>query len=296
MKAKITTLAILVFFAALFLESNAEAKGWRGIVPLHSTRLDVERLLGSPTEQLAGNSVLYRTANETLMIDYAQGLTCGIGEKYSQWRVPRNTVESIRITPNMKLPLSQLSIDESKYKKFSGGHRPQDVYYINEQDGESLVVFMDEVMGITYSPAATDEYLRCPGLPGRPHTNCEGLSPIAFDSYGILPLVEEKLRLDDFVTTLKEDNNRKGYIIAYAGKRARLGEAKQRAEHEKSYLVNVSRFPSGRLYAVDGGYREKPEVEVYVVDGSGCPPTSDPTVDPRDVRIISTNRPRKNRR
>jgi hypothetical protein len=294
MKAKTTTLAIFCLFAALFFESNAEAKGWRGIVPLHSTRADVEKILGPPTEQLAAYSVFYRTANETVIIDYARGLACGIGEKYSQWRVPRNTVESIFITPYIGSPLSQLSIDESKYKKFSGGHTP-DLYYINESEGERLTVFEDVVKSISYFPAAADAHLECSGLPRRRDTNCEGLPPSPFDSYGNLPLVEEKQRLDSFLTTLKEVKNRKGYIITYAGKPARAGEAKERAEREKNYLVKVRRFPAGRLYTIDGGYREKPKVELYVVDGSNCPPTSDPTVDPRDVRIINT-RPRKNRR
>src|SRR5678815_1670750 len=102
--------------------ATAQANGWRGIVPLHSTRSQVEQLLGPPTEQSDMYSVVYKTPNETVEIDYAEGSPCGIGEKYSRWRVARNTVTSIFISPYPGSPLSRLSIDESRYKKFTVGH------------------------------------------------------------------------------------------------------------------------------------------------------------------------------
>src|SRR6185436_1154063 len=110
------------FFLVILCAATVQAKGWRGIVPLHSTRSQVEQLLGPPTEQISTYSVVYKTPNETVLIYYATGLPCGIGEKYSQWRVAPNTVTSIFISPHPGSPLSQLSIDESRYKKFIRGH------------------------------------------------------------------------------------------------------------------------------------------------------------------------------
>jgi hypothetical protein len=37
----------------LCLVSSSDAKDWRGIVPLHSTRVDVEKLLEPPPPHLA---------------------------------------------------------------------------------------------------------------------------------------------------------------------------------------------------------------------------------------------------
>jgi hypothetical protein len=287
---------VFFLFSTLVTVPGAEAKGWRGIVPLHSTRADVERLLGPPTERLRGNSVFYRTENETLIINYARGLPCGIGEKYSQWQVPRDTVESILVTPNMGSPLSQLRIDESKYRKRSGGDRPEDIYYMNEHDGESLRVFMNEVTDITYSPAASDEHLRCAGLPKRPDTNCDGLTSPVFDSYGNLPLEAEKIRLDNFVIALMEQKGSAGYIVGYGGKRARVREAVERAQRAGDYLIKVRNFPEGRLMAIDGGYREKASVELYIVPSGSCPPRATPTIDPRDVQILKGGERKKNRR
>ena len=264
-----------------------QGKGWRGIMPLHSTRADVARLLGPPTETNGEYSVTYLMPNETVIITYAKGLPCGIGEKYSQWQVPRGTVERVWVTPLREVRLSQLRIDESKYEKRSGGHRPEDIYYINDEAGESLRVFQGQVMEMSYYPAARDAHLLCPGLQSVSDTKCEGLTPPVFKSYGDVALEREKLLLDNFAIMLMDEQNRKGYIIAYAGKRARVGEAKARAERAKNYLVNVRRFEAGRLNAIDGGYREEAIVELYVIPQGGCAPTPLPTVDPRDVQIVS---------
>src|SRR5678815_3484380 len=106
-------------FVILLCAATAQAKGWRGIVPLHSTRSQVEQLLGPPTEQSSTYSVVYKTPTETVEIYYADGSPCGIGEKYSRWRVARNTVLEIFITPFPGSPLSHFTVDESRYKKFT---------------------------------------------------------------------------------------------------------------------------------------------------------------------------------
>jgi len=40
---------IFATWIILTMSNNCDAKAWRGIVPLKSTRADVERLLGTPT-------------------------------------------------------------------------------------------------------------------------------------------------------------------------------------------------------------------------------------------------------
>jgi hypothetical protein len=296
MAARSIALFFLFLISTLATAANAEAKGWRGIVPLHTSRAEVEKLLGPPTERQSDYSVLYRTETETVIINYARGLPCGIGEKYSQWRVPRETVESIYITPNRGSPLSRLNIDESTYKKSSGGHRPEDIYYVNEQVGESLTVFMGEVTSITYSPAASDEGLRCVNLAGSSAKKCEGIAAGDFDAYGEISMANEKRRLDNFVIALMKQKGSEAFIVAYAGKRSPVGEASRRAQRARSYLIKVRKFPVGQLKVIDGGYRERPETELYIVPPGGCPPIARPTLNPTDVRILRAGRRRKPRR
>ena len=271
--------AFLIFLGAV----TAEAKGWRGIVPLHSTRSEVEQLLGPPTEQNTPYSVVYKTPDETVLIYYAKDRPCGIGEKYSQWRVATNTVTSIFVTPVPGSPLSRLSIDESKYKKLVGGHVPE-TRYINASDGEAWTVGVDnEVRSINYFAAADDSHLECSGLPKAERTDCEYISD-PFDSLGEMGVEQEKLFLDNFSVELTK-KKAIAYIIAYSGKRARPNEARKRAERAKQYLVGVRRFPADHIKVIDGGYREKRDLELYVVSEGVCPPTPLPTVDPRDVKI-----------
>jgi len=275
--------------------TSGQSRGWRGIVPLHSTRTDVERILGVPTEKISEYSDFYRTGKETVLITYAQGLPCGIGEKYSHWRVPRDTVENILVTPTARVRIIDLGIDASKYQKQKGGHRPDDLYYINEQTGETVTVFMDEVRSMSYSPGTVDKDLRCPGLSTEPNVKCEGPTPSRFTFYRNVSVAREKSLLDSFGIALLDEPNRIGYIIAYAGKRAPAGEAKAKAERAKSYLVRERGFNVNNLKTIDGGYREQLEVELYAVPDGICPPTAAPTVDPRDVQILKTARSRARR-
>ena len=277
------------------LTAMGQARGWNGLVPLHSTRADVERLLGAPTDVLSRNMTFYRNANETVIITYATGAPCGIGDRYSQWRVPANTVESILVTPVKELPVSQLSLDESKFEKASGGHTSEDVYYVNDQDGISIRVYLGAVMSMSFYPGRIDAGLRCSGAqPAK--RDCTGFTPPAFDSFRKLSRSEEIMHLDRFGAELLGDRTQKGFIISYAGKRAIIGEAKEWAERAKTYLLNVRGVPASQIAVIDGGYRAARRMELYVVESNGCPPPSNPSVDPRDVQIIKRTKAANTRR
>ena len=252
--------------------------------------------MGIPTESRSQYTAFYRTGKETVLITYAEGRPCGIGEGYSQWRVPRDTVESILVTPTQPLRISDLGIDLSKYDKRQGGHLKDAVYYINEQTGESLTVSMDKVLRISYFPGTLDKDLKCSGLPAGPDLDCKGLVPPAFNSYKNVSVQRERSLLDNFSIALLDEPNRTGYIIAYAGKRARPGEAKARSERAKKYLVETRGFDLNRLKAIDGGYRVEAEVQLYIVPEGNCAPTATPTVDPRDVKVVNAARRTPQRR
>jgi hypothetical protein len=277
-------IAILVI---LLCAATAEARGWRGIVPLHSTRSQVEQLLGPPNEQNGPHSVVYKTPNETVLIDYSNGLPCGIGEKYGRWRVAPNTVIDIFINPHPGSPLSQLSIDEARYKKFIVGHLSE-TRYVNSREGEALTVVGNEVRSIDYFAAADDSHLECPGLPKADLTNCEYIID-PFDSLGEMGFEQEDLFLDNFFIALSNKKSM-AYIIAYGGRRARPNEAQKRADRAKQYLTTIRHFPADRIKVIDGGYREKRDLVLYVVSEAVCRPTPQPTVDPRDVEILRHRR------
>lgn len=285
MKATLATLCLCIMCC---MTTMPQARGWRGLVPLHSTRSDVERLLGSPTEVLSRYSTFYRTASETVIVNYANGAPCGTGEKYSQWRVPANTIESILVTPLKGFPVSQLSIDQTKFEKGSGGHRPEDVYYVNDQDGETIRAYLGDVMNLSFYPGKIDAHLSCSASQAS-NKGCDSLTPPSIDSFGKVSEYKERLHLDSFGVALLGDGTATGYIVAYAGKRAAVDEARKWAERAKNYLITVRGLSAAHLTVIDGGFREAPTIELFIVEPNLCPPVPSPTVDPRDVQIITVD-------
>ena len=54
-----------------------------------------------------------------------------------------------------------------------------------------------------------------------------------FDSYGDISWEDEKAHLDNFAIALQHDPDSIGYIIVYAGRRACVGESKDRTLRAK---------------------------------------------------------------
>jgi hypothetical protein len=98
------------------------------------------------------------------------------------------------------------------------------------------------------------------------------------DEYGKLLPKEENERLDKFTIELQMDPTSQAYIIAYGGRASRAGEAQKLADKAKGYLVNKRGIDAGRIVTVDGGYREQPAVELWLVPSRAALPRPTPTV------------------
>lgn len=137
----------------------AGIKGWRGIVPLLSTRADVERLLGPGANECKCG---YYLEDLNVFFYYSSG-NCKSGGS-GGWDVPPDTVLRIVVYRKPTPRLSDLQIDERTFKKRYGGHIARMVSYVNDDEG--LIIEVDEenglVMGFAYVPAAGDKHLRCP--------------------------------------------------------------------------------------------------------------------------------------
>lgn len=98
------------------------------------------------------------------------------------------------------------------------------------------------------------------------------------DEYGKLTLKERNERLDKFAIELQMDPTSQGYIIAYGGRASRAGDAQKTASATKNYLVNKRGVDASRIVTVDGGYREQPAVELWLVPSRAELPKPTPTV------------------
>jgi|ERR1041385_1554243 hypothetical protein len=128
-----------------------QAQGWRGIVPLHSTRADVERLFGAPNSQ----DGFYEFKSESVEFFYSKG-PCVNG-----WNIPRDTVINIRVIPKRDLRLSQIKIDIRGFKKTKDGELPGIYYYTSEEKGITIKTSAGLVVDVTYSWTNKDRNLLC---------------------------------------------------------------------------------------------------------------------------------------
>ena len=108
MRLTLNVLGCLCFL--LCLVSSSDAKDWRGIVPLHSTRADVEKLLGPPPPppsdgtqiySLNAGRSIYKLGEGEVYIVYANENTEGWND--CAGKVPEGTVLLIYVTPKNQM-------------------------------------------------------------------------------------------------------------------------------------------------------------------------------------------------
>ena len=107
-----------------------------------------------------------------------------------------------------------------------------------------------------------------------------------FDSYGAISWEDEKAHLDNFAIALQHDPDSIGYIIVYAGRRACVGESKDRALRAKKYLVETRGIQASRIKWIDGGYREELTVILQPAPRGAPELTASPTLKRSEVQII----------
>jgi len=145
-------LSIMAILLACCLPIVAHGKEWRGIVPLQSTRADVERLLGGP-----GNRDHYQFDAERVHVNYAGEGKCNLVNGCFCF-VPKDTVISIYVQLEVEMRFSRLNIDKKKYEKFVSPKDPNVATYSNDKEGIIYTVNEenDDVTAIEYIPSAKD--------------------------------------------------------------------------------------------------------------------------------------------
>jgi hypothetical protein len=148
---------IFAILALAIFEQHLFAREWRGILPLKSTRADVERLLGKPNE--LGR---YEVNGETAAIIYSdgpcQGLYRSLEKDNCKCLVVKDAVLSIYVEPEQALKFSSLGIDKSKFSRTPIVAGPGLFSYSNLSDGVVYTVdeAEDDVTNIEYLPSFTD--------------------------------------------------------------------------------------------------------------------------------------------
>src|SRR5688572_30991776 len=143
----------------LLLAANAASgKEWRGIVPLKSTRADVERVFGvhkGPADWIS----YYKLPKEIVVFHFeTESCDSQIGKYAHTWNVPRGTVTSIGV-----IPRGTHRVEE--YKSATGFKVNDNgagfVYYTDASAGLMIETYKNVVTLVEYYPEAAQENLRC---------------------------------------------------------------------------------------------------------------------------------------
>lgn len=284
MSAFVTLIAVCAYFALSFLDT-AQSNAWRGIVPLVSDREDVERLLG-PCSQKNPLTCLYETENEIISVSLSDG-PCEKGWPFG-YDVPSNTVLRVEVSPRKHMPVSELRLNEDRYKKKT--NRDGSVMYISDEDGIAVWVFDGKVGSFIYGSSSKQSHLRCPDSVSEMPKGAEIADAHSrFAAYGDISLDDERDYLDGFAKILNQQSTVQGYIITYAGQRSSVNEAGRRLQCQRDYLIRKRGVDPGHITTIDGGYHSSRNVELYVLLRGGPVPVPYPSIRPSQVEIVKEN-------
>lgn len=247
---------ITVLFMVL-TASQCSAKAWRSIVPLHSSRVDVQRLLGTPLRSGKYTSS-YELPAEIVQFMYAKGGACG-STIIDSWRVPRDTVVNIHVVPRT----NTLFQSNTSFIRVQDRQQSNIFHYSDNETGIRYTVEnrtgSEYVLAIDYLPAAADHNLRCAAS-----QSTQTASIPIFQQYGLISPDSEKAILDNFAIQLLNDQDLTGYVVLRRGQHTSRVVARK-LRYIRNYLYKVRRMPSERLFTLEGKPKPDFTVELYLV-------------------------------
>ena len=109
-------------------------------------------------------------------------------------------------------------------------------------------------------------------------------TPRRFDEFPSIAHDDDKARFDNLAIELQNNPGATGYVIAYAGRNSRAGEADRMAARAVQYLTTTRGISRDRIVTINGGYRESNSFEMWLVPQGATPPSPTPTVSPDQIR------------
>lgn len=100
-----------------------------------------------------------------------------------------------------------------------------------------------------------------------------------FDVYGSINWEEEEARLDNWVIALQNETTMKGYMMVYVGKDDFPGIITRLTVRPANYLVESRGISAERFQVINGGYREKREIELWLIPQGVDPPMPSNTIE-----------------
>ena len=152
-------IAGLILFGSAQMPSTTD---WRGLSPLKSTRMDVERTLGRPDENLNNELLSYDFQGMVVYFDFTSNPNCERQLPYTSWNVTSDTLTGIMIIFRPQPLVADTGIDLTKYKKIEvGGDLLGHYAYWNADESFAIEVGHEYLAGYHYQPGTKHKDLRC---------------------------------------------------------------------------------------------------------------------------------------
>jgi hypothetical protein len=100
-----------------------------------------------------------------------------------------------------------------------------------------------------------------------------------FDEFPSVAHDDDKARLDNLAIELQNNPGATGYVIAYAGRNSRAGEADRMTRRAADYLTTTRGISRERLVFINGGRRASNSFELWLVPQGADPPRPTPSQD-----------------
>ena len=118
-----------------------------------------------------------------------------------------------------------------------------------------------------------------------------------FDEFLSIAFDDTKARLDNLAVELQNSPDLTAYVIIYAGRASRAGQADALGRRALDYLTASRGVDPRRIVLINGGYRDSDFIEIWLCPQGATPPQPSPTVNPNEVTPAQERtRPRKPRR
>ncbi len=276
MKGSILIWLTLIFVAVF--PTLAQSNSWKGIVPLRSTRADVEKTLGViGTDEFRGWK--YDTVDATVYVGYTSG-NCEDG-----WNVPKDRVFSITVYDNstrdsmisakdMGLERERFAVlfDDASYGKWVDAENG--FYYYFSNGGQAFV-------SKTYFPRRADDEQRCNGFP--PYA--PDAQYWTFEKYPfVTPRSTKQSNIARLLPSIDTEMIAIGkqdvicYALVYFDKSHPFSYFQSLLISLKARAFKVRGYSPERLIFIEGGLREESQIEFYLLSSKVKPPAPRPTL------------------
>lgn len=150
----------LVSFALIGVQKKL--LDWKSVVPLVTTRAQVEANWGSPVAG-SGYVVQYETASEKIMVWY--GGAKSAENDACRWKVSNDTLFQFVLAPKESVRLSDVNINLASFEKQKAREMVNDYYYYNDNEGITITTRVTDgeelLLNIERGPTSAERKKHC---------------------------------------------------------------------------------------------------------------------------------------